>query len=293
METITNAASAVVGTASNLIYGQPAKENETPTTATGGEPVSGEQGKGTATEPFDQGNKETSGNTSYKQDDFLKQDPAIGKPTKSFGDNVAGAKGESSLPIIPLNPDVATSSSTTTGDSDKAWKPTALDEVKPEGAPGAGPAAPSNVTPATGDVSSSTSDKKVDEPTTKDTTDSTPAEKKEESKAPAADEPPKQHSVGNNIDKILDSQPKSKHTVDDAEASDPHSKMTGKTVRQTDASQHGESANTKSLADDKTPSKQASHGSGQTGESGEGAEKTKLSTKEKLKQKLHIGHKDK
>jgi len=264
METITNAASAVVGTASNLIYGQPAKENETPTTATGGEPVSGEQGKGTATEPFDQGNKETSGNTSYKQDDFLKQDPAI-----------------------------ATSSSTTTGDSDKAWKPTALDEVKPEGAPGAGPAAPSNVTPATGDVSSSTSDKKVDEPTTKDTTDSTPAEKKEESKAPAADEPPKQHSVGNNIDKILDSQPKSKHTVDDAEASDPHSKMTGKTVRQTDASQHGESANTKSLADDKTPSKQASHGSGQTGESGEGAEKTKLSTKEKLKQKLHIGHKDK
>lgn len=63
METITNAASAVAATATNLIYGQPAKENETPSTTTTGnetggkEPLSGEQGKGTVTEPFDQGNK--------------------------------------------------------------------------------------------------------------------------------------------------------------------------------------------------------------------------------------------
>lgn len=59
METITNAASTVTSTVSNLIYGQPAKEGETTTSTneTGGkEPLSGEQGKGTVNEPFDQGN---------------------------------------------------------------------------------------------------------------------------------------------------------------------------------------------------------------------------------------------
>jgi hypothetical protein len=57
METITNAASTVTSTVSNLIYGQPAKENETANNETGGqEPLSGTQGKGTVNEPFDQGN---------------------------------------------------------------------------------------------------------------------------------------------------------------------------------------------------------------------------------------------
>jgi hypothetical protein len=62
METITNAASSVVNTASNLIYGQP-KTADTAAAATAGnetggrEPISGEQGKGTVNEPFDQGNK--------------------------------------------------------------------------------------------------------------------------------------------------------------------------------------------------------------------------------------------
>lgn len=55
METITNAASTVTSTVSSLIYGQPAKENETG----GKEPLSGEQGKGTVSEPFDQGNSGT------------------------------------------------------------------------------------------------------------------------------------------------------------------------------------------------------------------------------------------
>lgn len=62
METITNAASAAATTVSSLIYGQPAKNTETTSTTTdnnetvGKEPVSGEQGKGTVTEPFDKGN---------------------------------------------------------------------------------------------------------------------------------------------------------------------------------------------------------------------------------------------
>lgn len=43
--------------------------------------------------------------------------------------------------------------------------------------------------------------------------------------------------------------------------------------------------NAAALAEEKTNTSSASHGSGE--------EKTKLSTKEKIKQKLHIGHKDK
>jgi hypothetical protein len=57
METITNAASTVTSTVSNLIYGQPTKDGETAKNETGGqEPLSGVTGKGTASEPFDQGN---------------------------------------------------------------------------------------------------------------------------------------------------------------------------------------------------------------------------------------------
>lgn len=58
METISNIASTASTTVSNLIYGQPAKDNhETTGNETGGkEPISGEQGKGTVKEPFDQGN---------------------------------------------------------------------------------------------------------------------------------------------------------------------------------------------------------------------------------------------
>jgi hypothetical protein len=63
METITNLANTAVGTASKLIYGDQTqnkteeavdttKNNET----AGKEPVSGVEGKGTATQPFDQGN---------------------------------------------------------------------------------------------------------------------------------------------------------------------------------------------------------------------------------------------
>lgn len=282
METITNAASAITSTASNLIYGQPPKENE-PTTSneTGGkEPLSGEQGKGTVAEPFDQGNKDTplatplaSDNTSTQQDDYLKLNPTAAPSAKT---------------------DTTTSSTTgatdTAGAGDHAWKPTALDEVKPEGAPGAGPAPPANVTVATPDLSSTTTNKADDttKDTTPSTTDDTSALKKESSGPPASTEPPKEHSVGGDIDKILESQPKSQHTVDDSEASDPHSKMTGKTMRQTEASQQGESANSKSLATEKTGNSSASHGSGEASD-----EKVKLSTKEKIKQKLHIGHKDK
>lgn len=51
METISNVVSTVSATATKAIWGEP-QNNET----AGNEPVSGVQGKGTATEPFDGGN---------------------------------------------------------------------------------------------------------------------------------------------------------------------------------------------------------------------------------------------
>ena len=61
METITNLASNAAGAASKLIYGDQTKADEaadqTKNNETAGkEPISGEQGQGTVTQPYDQGN---------------------------------------------------------------------------------------------------------------------------------------------------------------------------------------------------------------------------------------------
>lgn len=63
METITNIASTVTTTASKAIWGEPnTTQNATQGNETAGkEPVSGELGKGTAAEPYDQGNAATPG----------------------------------------------------------------------------------------------------------------------------------------------------------------------------------------------------------------------------------------
>ncbi|KAF2122939.1 hypothetical protein BDV96DRAFT_11820 [Lophiotrema nucula] len=65
MESITNAASSVATTVSKTIWGEQNPQNPTPGNETAGqEPISGLEGKGTATEPFDQGNAETATSSS-------------------------------------------------------------------------------------------------------------------------------------------------------------------------------------------------------------------------------------
>lgn len=67
METITNAVSNTISTANKAIFGE--QNTATQNNETGGqEPVSGHQGKGTANEPFDQGNSDdpTVGSESAK-----------------------------------------------------------------------------------------------------------------------------------------------------------------------------------------------------------------------------------
>ncbi|KAF1939723.1 hypothetical protein EJ02DRAFT_424628 [Clathrospora elynae] len=214
MEAITNLATSAATTASKLIYGEPKADDaveQTKNNETGGkEPISGEQGKGTTIEPFDQGNaatpletvdkktfldyrtnqidaveqtttNETSGKeplseeqgkgtvtepfdqgnekSSSSSDHFLKLDPAKNPQSESTGEPKIYSDGNDpsyvGMPIVPLNPDVATSnpaaisSSATesTGITDKIWKDTALDNISRSGAPGAGPTAPEHVTP--------------------------------------------------------------------------------------------------------------------------------------------------
>ncbi|KAI8943086.1 hypothetical protein NX059_001117 [Plenodomus lindquistii] len=138
------------------------------------EPISGEQGKGTVSEPFDQGNDVKATKTeSTSNEDFLKLNPTLDGPaedskTHSSGDpKIYTSENDATytgMPIVPLNPDVATSgptASTSTpsaigtstimdkaGTTDKVWKDTPLDDISRSGAPGAGPSAPADVTPA-------------------------------------------------------------------------------------------------------------------------------------------------
>jgi len=231
METITNLATNATTAASKLIYGDQTKTDEavaqTQNNETAGkEPISGETGQGTATQPYDQGNLATPLATADKgtfldysnnetggkepvsgalgkgtvtepfdqgndakpadlpkdpvtgsgiQDEFLKLDPVSQEPTETTTTETTTSdpkiysdrKDDPSyvgMPIMPLNPDAnilstgattsatdATTSTTapeTTGITDKVWKDNPLDDISRSGAPGAGPTPPSHVTPA-------------------------------------------------------------------------------------------------------------------------------------------------
>lgn len=184
METIVNIASTAATAASKIIYGeQPAVGDE----ASGKEPLSGEQGEGTPTHPYDLGNLATPstatehkstfldyGNSktaeggpssqenssqaaqssSTSNDSFLKLNPALDGPDV---DATSQSSGEpkiytnrddatyTGMPIVPLNPNVATSGpgttssvpsfmgtstiATKTGITDKPGKDTSLDDA--------------------------------------------------------------------------------------------------------------------------------------------------------------------
>lgn len=245
--------------------------------------------------------------------------PTLGKPTtdSSTAANTSST-GESAMPIIPLNPDASTSNTTgassATGVTDKVWKPTELDDVSRAGAPGAGPSAP-DYKPATGDAGLATSDKPTESATT--TSDSS-APKKETTgvETSHSDSAKAQPTVGGPIEDILNkgTSPKAEHTVAESEASDPHSKMSDKTVRATDAQKTGDGATVQSMfhleefvlqssnkftghpaettkshtSESSKPTEPASPSGGE-----EKSEKKMDKLKDKLKNKLHIGSKDK
>lgn len=113
-------------------------------------------------------------------DDFLKLNPVLDGPQSSSKSQSSGEPKiytsrddptYAGMPIVPLNPDVATSGvgttsstpsaigtstiATKTGTTDKVWKDTPLDDISRSGAPGAGPPAPAHVTPAVPETASS------------------------------------------------------------------------------------------------------------------------------------------
>jgi hypothetical protein len=228
------------------------------------------------------------------------------------------------MPIIPMNPDVATSSSTgitdKAGVTDKVWKPTELDEVKPSGAPGAGPPAPDYkaATPDT-TLTSTTSDKPTEHHSVDAPKDTTSAPKKADGvETSHSDTAKAQESVGGPIEEILNkgTSAKAEHTVAESEAKDPHSKMEDKTVRATTAQKTGESgeveskcpstpgsvmhnadfnaghaAETSSRPSESSNTKPAEPTSPSGGDEKSDGKMSHL--KDKLKNKLHIGSKDK
>jgi hypothetical protein len=117
--------------------------------------------------------------TSSGSDDFLKLDMTTrGSSNNKLPDSQGEPKiysdtndpSYTGMNIVPLNPDANISSSVpktassteATGITDKAgvtdqlWKDTPLDDISRSGAPGAGPRAPEHVTPATPDTTKTT-----------------------------------------------------------------------------------------------------------------------------------------
>jgi hypothetical protein len=119
---------------------------------------------------------EKAAETNPSPNEFLKLDPTTNGPTETKSETSTDPKIYSDnkdpsyvgMPIVPLNPDAATSntgaSSTTqstaitdkAGVTDKLWKETPLDDISRSGAPGAGPTGPSEVTPAAADSTTTT-----------------------------------------------------------------------------------------------------------------------------------------
>lgn len=196
--------------------------------------------------------------------------------------------------------------------SEQVWKPTDIDEVKPSGAPGAGPTAP-EYTPATPDLSSKTSETPVE--AAKDKATSSDTKKTEGAETSHSDAAHVQPPVGGPIQEVLEkgTEASKEHTVEESEAEDPHSKMNDKTHRATNAHKTGESGDVESELPQELWCKvqsanrstahaaetTTSHTSGSSklaessSPSDEKSEKKMDKLKDKLKNKLHIGSKDK
>jgi hypothetical protein len=348
METITNLASTATTAASKLIYGDQTQNNET----AGKEPVSGEQGSGTAADPYDKGNaatplatadksdfldssnNETAGkepvsgalgsgtasepfdqgndakateNATEKTSDsdaFLKLNPVHQSPTETSTSGPildSGSNNDTSnvgMPITSLTPDNAvlsnnpTSSATgTTAITDKVWKETPLDDISRSGAPGAGPTPPSHVTPATpGLAADTTTSPDAAANTTTSSSDaavktSAPDSVTASSGLYSGSEPQRSEADAglNKTEAEKESEKRDTPTWTDTGVTSDSSKYEEDVVKQNAAS----SKEPKSVAENETGRKSSSADSHEE----KGGKMSHL--KEKMKNKLHIGSKDK
>jgi len=293
METITNLASTAATTASKLIYGDntaATTQNET----AGKEPISGAQGKGTATEPFDKGNEEDATAAATSLSDAKIEPTHTLEPTGAVREpkDLINAYDEAAGPKTTTT--AATTSDTTapqtTAVTDKLWKPTDIDALKPSVAdPAAAPeTGVGNTESKKGDLWKPTEAYQEPAPAVTDgpvspmdTTSSNPA------------------ASSNVNDNNLDAYKLDSNTAKPSSAAD--------TAAITKLDSHEPAAakeqSTPGLAETKTEHRDSSKPETQTELSKKTSpapsaddddDKSKMSAlKDKLKTKLHIGHKDK
>lgn len=277
--------------------------------------------------------KTTAALVGSKDEDFLKLNPTLdgpeSKPESTGEPKIYTNRHDETytgMPIVPLNPDVATSgpagtSSTTaestgttekTGITDKVWKETPLDDISRSGAPGAGPSAPSHVTPAAPDTTSSglgstTSTTTGTDPAIKTTAPDSVTAASNTYSPSATTKSSDAHGVG----AVKDIKTTTENTPSTTENRDtPAWATTGVTSDASKSSNTGESKGTwtqkagnllssadgvAGLVGEKSARKSESGKSPELGNTTSNEEKDgKMShLKEKLKNKLHIGSKDK
>jgi hypothetical protein len=182
----------------------------------------------------------TSTTVASKPVEFLPLDPTLGKPssTEAATETKTGGAYETGMPIIPLNPDVATmgtgpttTSTSHTGitDNSGAAGKTYKDDSSAERLAGLS----LSETPTTGAYQDASA---LDKETTKPAPSkeaaahqesSTPNKESSGHQKAGSSAPEGKHSVSNAIDAILHPTPASEHSVPDELADAEHSKMIG------------------------------------------------------------------
>jgi hypothetical protein len=297
METITNLASTAATTASKLIYGDNTTATTTQNETAGKEPISGEQGKGTATEPFDKGNEEDATAATTSLSDAKIEPTHTLEPTGAVREpkDLINAYDEAAGPSTTTATTSETTAPETTAITDKLWKPTDIDAVKPSVVdPAAAPeTGVGNTEGKKGDLWRPTEVYQESAPGVTDGTVS-PMDTAATSSNLAST------SSGNNNNNLdaykLDSNT-NKVSSDKETAAikklDSHDPATGKEPSTTglseNKSEHKDKPETKTEAKTDLSKKVSPSPSGEDDD-----DKSKMSAlKDKLKTKLHIGHKDK
>ena len=301
METITNIASTAATTASKLIYGDTTTTTTTQNETAGKEPISGAQGKGTATEPFDKGNSEDATAAATSLSDAKIEPTHTLEPTGSVREpkDLLKAYDEAS------GPDTTTSQTTTsqttapqtTAVTDKLWKPTDIDAVKPSVAdPAAAPeTGVGNTEGKKGDLWRPTEVYQASAPGVTDGTVSP----MDTSAAPSNIAAVSSDSNNNNLAAYKLDSNKDKVSSDKETAAikklDSHEPASTKEHTSTGLAEgksaHTDKHETKTDATNKT---ELSKKTSPSASADDDDDKSKMSAlKDKLKTKLHIGHKDK
>jgi hypothetical protein len=314
METVSNIAAA----ASKAIWGE---QNTTTAAAAGNEtagnePVSGLQGKGTATEPFDQGNAENPAEPAGKSN-INEPGPASSSATAPSATGTTSTDETPSKPQLPTNTDNVASGGppkplentegTGVTDTSQKYTPTGGDVVPSEASDNPGAA------PASGAVAGQ-KQQGADRPSDGPTGDAVGAVKssKDDAEDMLKKRDPNDHSgepmhvhgaPESSVPATQDERRESKAGMPGGQEHGKDPKGTGEQWEKTtglhadggnfDATKPGAGREADRILEEKGIHKTAPGDTKAASPSPAGDRKEKVPLKEKIKDKLHIGHKDK